>query len=128
MKRSARKEKRNISHQAADEDPLAQLGFGIVAYVHILKTMVLTFVIFTILFIPTMMNYKTGDNYAGDPRGGHASGMISNLGYSSVECINSPLALEKITLYCSYGTVGEIMEYGINNVKTGSPPDACVNN
>ena len=90
--------------------------------------MVWTFILFTLLFLPTMMNYQTGDNYAGDPRGGHASGMISNLGYSSVECINVPLALEKITLSCPYGTIGEIMEYGINNEKTGSPPDACINN
>ena len=128
MKRTPRSERKHFNSAEAEEDPLSQLGFGIVAYVHILYTMIWTFILFSVLMIPTMMNYRTGDNYLGDPRGGHASGMISNLGYSSVECNSTPLSLGKMTLNCAYGTIGEIMEYGLNNVDTGSPPDACINN
>ena len=128
MKKKVNSARRNINQAAADEDPLAQLGFGIVAYINILYSMIWAFVLFSLMLLPTMMNYKTGDNYLGDPRAGHATGMISNLGYSTVECNNTPLSLGKTTLYCPYGVIGTIMEYGINDEKMGSPPDACVNN
>ena len=86
------------------------------------------FILFSLMMLPTMMNYKTGDNYAEDPRVGYANGMISNLGYSTVECISTPVSLGKMTVSCSYGVVGEILEYGINNEDMGGAPDACINN
>jgi len=84
VKRRASSAKRNVNAKAVEEDPLSQLGFGIVAYVNILYTMIWTFILFSLLIMPTMMNYKTGDTYAEDPHGKYATGMISNLGYSSV--------------------------------------------
>ena len=54
--------------------------------------------------------------------------MISNMGYSSVECRNIPVSLGKIAITCPFGRVGKIFDYGVNNPDTGSPIDACVNN
>ena len=117
-----------MNAKATEEDPISQLGFGIVAYVNILYTMVWTFILFALLTVPTMMNFKTGDTYAGDSRAGYATGMISNLGYSSVDCHSIPVSLGQITLSCSYGSIGKIMDFGINSEKMGSPVDACVIN
>ena len=54
--------------------------------------------------------------------------MISNFGFSTVECRNIPVSLGNIAITCQYGTVGKIFEYGVNNPDSGSPIDACVNN
>lgn len=54
--------------------------------------------------------------------------MISNLGYSDVQCHNIPVSLGSIVVSCNYGTVGSILDYGVNNEESGSPLDACVNN
>ena len=109
-------------------DPLVQLGFGIVEYVNILYTMIWTFIIFSVLLIPTIMNFRTGSVYEGDPRGGYANSMIGNLGYSTIECLHIPVSLGKLTLHCSYGHIGQIIDYGINSAAMGSPEDACINN
>ena len=128
IKKKAVTGKRNVSAKATEEDPISQLGFGIVAYVNILYVMTWAFILFSLLMAPTMMNYKTGDTYAEDPRVGYANTMISNLGYSSVECHQIPVSLGQLTLSCSYGNIGKILDYGINNDKLGSPVDACINN
>ena len=58
------------------------LGFGIVAYVNIVYTMILAFFIFSVLLMPTMINYNYGTNYEGSTKAGYATGMLSNLGFS----------------------------------------------
>lgn len=80
------------------------------------------------MLIPTMLGYSAGDAYADDTFVGHASGMISNMGYSTDECNNIPISLGSIALTCSFGTIGEIFDYGVNNPASGSPVDACMNN
>ena len=122
------KVKQQMSARAAEEDPLAALGYGIVAYTNILQTMIWVFIGFSVLLLPTMINYSAGDAYEGDPMAGFASGMISNMGYSSVECANSPIDIGQFTFSCPYGTVGRILDYGVNNPSDGSPVDACRNN
>ena len=104
------------------------LGFGIVEYINILFIMVCVFLIFSVLLIPTILNFRTGQVYMNDPREGYAKNMIGNLGYSSVECVHIPVSLGRITLDCSYGEIGSIIDFGINNPSMGSPADACVNN
>ena len=59
---------------------------------------------------------------------GYARGMIANLGYSSVQCHNIPVSLGNIEVECKYGTVGEILDYGVNSENSDGPVDACVNN
>jgi len=54
--------------------------------------------------------------------------MISNLGYSEMECRNIPVSLGNIAITCPYGTVGKIFDYGINHEESGSPVDSCSNN
>ena len=54
--------------------------------------------------------------------------MIGSLGYSSVECAQIPVSIGRIAVSCPYGTVGKIIDYGVNNPSTGSPPDACITN
>ena len=128
LKKKAAKVKQHVNAKAQEMNPLSQLGYGIVAYVDILYTMIWVFVAFTILMLPTMSGYKSGIAYDGDNHVGFASGMISNLGYSTVECRNIPVSLGSIAITCPYGTVGKIFEYGVNNPDSGSPIDACINN
>ena len=86
------------------------------------------FLAFSLMLIPTIQGYKSGDAYEGEHFVGYANTMISNMGYSSVECRNIPVSLGNIALTCPYGTVGKILDYGVNNPDSGSPVDACQNN
>ena len=124
----AKKTLRKMNEKAAEEDPLSNLGYGIVAYVNILYVMIWVFILFTILVMPTMMGYKAGIALEGEEHVGYADGMIGNLGYSGVECHNIPVSLGNIAITCQYGAVGEILDYGVNNPDSGSPVDACTTN
>ena len=117
----------SVESEDKEEDALTQLGFGIVEYINILYTLIWTFILFSVLLIPTMMNFRTGEVYMGDPREGYASGMIGNLGYSTIECLHTPISLGKVTLHCSYGHIGQIVDFGITNPNMGSYEDTCVN-
>ena len=105
-----------------------RLGYGIVAYVNILYRMAWVFICFTLMLIPTMQAYQSGDAYEGDKYVGRANTMISNMGYSSVECRNIPVSLGNIAITCPFGRVGKIFDFGVNNPDSGSPIDACINN
>jgi len=103
------------------------LGYGIVAYLRILRNMAILFAIFSVMLIPTISFYSNGRE-ADKVLKGYESYMISNLGQSSVECEFSPISVGRITLQCPYGTVGKILDYGVNNINLGSPLDTCMNN
>ena len=120
--------KQHISASAAGENPLSRLGYGIVAYVNILGTFAFMFLFFSLLMIPTIQGYKSGDAYDGDHFVGNANTMISNLGYSSVECRNIPISIGNIAFTCPMGSVGKILDYGVNNPEMGTPLDACITN
>lgn len=62
-KRKKKKKKNNISQAAFEEEPLAQLGYGIVAYIDILWTLICVFLLFSLMLIPTMNHYNGGTGY-----------------------------------------------------------------
>ena len=39
-----------------------------------------------------------------------------------------PVSVGRVALSCPHGSVGEIIDYGVNNHASGSPPDACLTN
>ena len=118
-----------MSQKAASADPLARLGYGIVAYTNIMERFIWVFLVFTLLLVPTMMSFKSNTGYEDDALAGYATGMISNLGYSSVQCHAIPFSLGQISLSCPYGTVGQIYDYGMNSKDSGGGPiDACLTN
>jgi len=104
------------------------LGYGIVAYVNILYAMVWAFLFFSLLMIPTIRGFKAGTQYETALNPKFVKTMISNIGYSNMECRNIPVSLGNIAITCPFGKVGKIFEYGINNDESGSPVDACANN
>jgi len=54
---------------------------------------------------------------------------LGNLGYSSVQCFIAPIAVYKVSLTCSYGVVGQIYDFGINNfLEDRNPIDQCSTN
>ena len=109
-------------------DPLAQLGFGIVAYIDILYSFACLFVFFSLLLTPTILAFMRHEGLDTREFKSYEKYMISNLGYSSVECEFIPISVGRITIQCPFGTVGRIFDYGVNNPDYGSPIDTCLNN
>ena len=51
---------------------------------------------------------------------------LGNLGYSSVQCKSVPLAVEKLSFACPYGTIGQIYDYGVNLQNDGGDAESCI--
>lgn len=54
--------------------------------------------------------------------------MLGNLGYSSLNCVNLPVELGSLTVSCSFGSIGEITQFGVSNPGDGNPVDQCLIN
>ena len=116
VKKPPKKKKNNIG-EAAKANPIAQLGFGIVAYVDMLWCLIWTFTLYTVLLLPTFMFYGEGKAYDDVPaavKSTYLDSYLGNLGYSSVQCAQIPLSVEKLALSCPYGVIGEYLDYGVN--------------
>ena len=55
-KKSAKKMATHVD-EGADEDPYLLLGFGMIAYRDLMKTLILIFTLFTLLMIPAFIFY-----------------------------------------------------------------------
>ena len=125
-----KKKKPRQRKKAADrkyDDPLEQLGFGIVAYNEMLRKFIWLFAFFSILMAPVIYSFQNGSGYQFTPKAmqGYEMRTLGNMGYSSVQCRSMPLAVEKMVYDCPYGTVGEIYDYGVNLASTDQR-DSCV--
>ena len=88
VKKQPKKKKNPIGDSAVVQaDPIAKLGFGIVAYVNMLWMLIWTFAIYTLLLVPTMIFFSEGAAYDSVPeaiKSTYLDTYLGNLGYSSV--------------------------------------------
>lgn len=117
VKKQPKKKKNPIDSAVVQADPIAKLGFGIVAYVNMLWMLIWTFAIYTLLLMPTMIFFSDGSAYDSVPdqvKSSYLDTYLGNLGYSSVQCASIPTAVNRLSLSCPYGTIGKFLDYGIN--------------
>jgi hypothetical protein len=63
-KKSKKQKKNNLTNEEKlAANPLARLGFGIVAYIDILWTLIVVFGFFSVLLLPTLHNFRAGTGY-----------------------------------------------------------------
>ena len=62
-KKSKKKKKNNIDADKFKAEPLARLGFGIVAYTDILWVLIVIFSLFSVMLAPTILAFKGGEGY-----------------------------------------------------------------
>ena len=117
VKKSKKKKKNPLDAKVQDANPLAKLGFGIVAYIGMLWCLIWTFLLYTLLLIPTMNSFSSGTAYSGVPeaiKSSYLDGYLGNMGYSSVQCTQIPTDVGRLAIACPYGTIGEFLSYGVN--------------
>ena len=113
--KKSKKQRKNPIGEDKQTEPIATLGFGIVAYLDMLWCLIWTFTLYTIFLLPTMMFFSSGTAYAGVKNPStYLNTYIGNLGYASVQCMQIPENVGSLVLSCPYGTIGEIHDYGIN--------------
>lgn len=111
VKRAKKKPKTQFNEETTKGDPLARLGFGIVAYLGMLYYMIWAFAFYSILLLPVFYFYNHGKAYelVGNPELlGYAKNTIGALGYSEYKCQSMPLEIGSITMTCEFGTIGQI--------------------
>lgn len=69
-----------------EQDPIMKLGYGIVAYRNLQYALLLLFTFFTLMNIPVILIYYSGEGYSENVRrtNGNEAYSLGNLGYSSV--------------------------------------------
>jgi hypothetical protein len=119
-KKTPKKKKNPLGDEAAHANPVAKLGFGIVAYLDMLWCLVWTFTLYTIFLLPTFFFFLDGSAYDSvQVKSSYLDSYLGNLGYSSVQCAQIPAQVGRLSLSCPYGTIGEILDYGVNPTNDG---------
>ena len=128
IKKKSKRQRKQPAAREGYEDPLEQLGFGIVAYNEMLYKFIWLFAFFSLLMAPVIYFFQNGQGYQFTPKALQSYEMrtLGNLGYSSVQCKSVPLAVEKLSFGCPYGTIGEIFDSGVNTKHNGGPNDSCI--
>jgi len=103
-----------------------RLGLGIFVYLNLMKQLACLFLLLTIIAIPSLIFYAKNDAYsvytvneAGNNtlvQPGNEIFSLGNLGYASTQCVHAPLNLGSMAIGCQYGTIGKILEVGVNPV------------
>lgn len=97
------------------DDPVGFLGFGIVSYFDLIKTLFFLFAILSLVNLPNIMIYKSYGNYADDAVDNfHKTSTLGNLGFTSPKCVDVGMETNNILLSCRTGYIGKITDFGVN--------------
>ena len=117
LKKIFKKRKNPLSEESMVKNPIARLGYGIVAYLDILWCLMWTFALYSIFLIPTFTFFGTGSSYANVPEAIdtiYLHTFIGSLGYSSAQCASIPYEVGTLPMTCPTGYIGKITDYGLN--------------
>lgn len=97
------------------EDPLGFLGFGIVSYFDLIKSMFFLFAVLTLVNMPALLIYKSYSNYSEDMVDNfHRTSTLGNMGFSTPKCMDTSMTTNTIILSCNTGHIGKITDFGVN--------------
>jgi hypothetical protein len=120
---------------------LSQYGTGVVVYFQFLKFMVLTYLGLFLLSVPAFILYYSGNAFMSTRNSEFKSVIaqfsLGNIGQASTACNSAQMVTttnpESINLFCSYGNLDTILEFGQTLVSSHSTcktdlyftPDTC---
>lgn len=85
-----------------------------IAYKDLMFTMFWLFAVLSIIMLPAMSFYNSQGAIDNSIKRGWASPLsLGAFGYSSSVCTTAPMGLEKISISCTYGVVGEVVSVGV---------------
>ena len=102
------KRKNNIREKKEIErDPYVILGFGMISYRIMLKSLIWLFMALTVLGIFQMSIYATGEAYSfkDTHKMRFSEYTFGNLGYDSIKCNVAPIMQGRLYMHCSYGNI-----------------------
>jgi hypothetical protein len=99
-------------------------------YLDMMYTLSCLFTLFTLMSVPFGYYYSIGQGYEYGPGDipSYEVYSLGNLGYSSQKCASVPVDIMTISLSCSYGVLGEILDVGYNDISATGQSDLCANN
>lgn len=96
-------------------DPIYYLGFGVVSYFDLIKTMIFVFTVLSLVNLPNLMIYQSYQNYENDLVDSfYKTTTIGNMGFSATKCVTTSMETNNIILSCKTGFISKINDFGIN--------------
>ena len=91
------------------------LGFGMVAYFRMLSSLIIIFLLFSLLIIPSLYIYSSYNGMEGLQNYSKAKYSIGNLGFSGVTCLSIYLGLgdKHMQIGCRVGTIQSLYSFGL---------------
>jgi hypothetical protein len=79
--------------------------------------------------LPFAYYYSMGQGYEydSDTLPSYEAVSLGNMGYATQKCASVPVDIMVIELSCSYGVLGEILDFGYNDISATDMPDLCAN-
>jgi len=108
-------------------DPIYYLGFGVVSYFDLIKTMIIVFSILSLANLPNLLIYQSYENYEGDLVDRfYKEATLGNMGFSTTKCVTTSMETNNIILSCKTGFIAKITDFGIN--AKGEDKNICQKN
>jgi len=90
--------------QKHSTDPFLSLGFGILSYLDMLKSLSGLFIMITIFCIPLFYIYGTGEAFSNERSFPVSRFMLGNIGASTMACVHESMRDGKLELTCPPGS------------------------
>jgi len=94
-------------------------------YLKMMFSLSILFTFFSILVYPIMSSFKEGTAYQHVEETGNEVYSLGSLGYSQQICMSQPIDVGVATISCSYGVIGQIFDFGLNDFSTSQRTDVC---
>lgn len=103
---------------------MVRLGFGVTTFRDTILELIGIFLWITLFVSPMIYGYYKADGYGSiHLLQAYEGRSLGNLGYSQVKCSLMPVSINNIYANCEYGTIGEIIDFGVSNQNDGNPFD-----
>jgi len=107
------------------DDPANYLGYGIVSYLSLIKVLIATFSLLSLVHLPVIITYGRYENYSNDIMDNYQKVYsLGNMGFSGPRCVHVGLRVDNALLSCPTGSIRQLIDFGF--ISTDEDQNVCL--
>lgn len=107
------------------EDPANYLGYGIVSYFSLIKVLMATFALLSLVHLPVILTYGRYENYSNEILDNYQKVYsLGNMGFSGPRCVHVGLRVDNALLSCPTGSIRQVIDFGF--ISTDEDQNVCL--